>query len=134
MLEAGLVSLLSADAGVTALVAARIFPIVLPENMDVNCVGPCLTYQDITGSSTFTTDKKQSATKRIQFDSFSKNYQSAKQVLMAVSKVLDGYVGTLPDGTRVIFANSSVETDNFENDGRVFRCLSEYEIDFVAAP
>lgn len=132
MLEVGIEALLAADSGVIAQVGSRIFPLVLPENLNLECTGTCLTYQDITGESYFTLARNQWAVKRIQFDAWSTSYMAAKNALMAVQRVLDGFVGTLTDGTRVIFANSTIESDKFEDDGRSYRCLAEYEITYVS--
>jgi Protein of unknown function (DUF3168) len=136
MIEVGIVALLKADSALAGLIAGRIYPVVLPPETTAY---PCLTYQVITSSSDITIDRTKASHKIIQFDAFSGptpasssgSYLDCKSVLSAVGAVLDGYHGLLTDGTRVLFAQSTIEIDNFENDSRVYRCLCEYEFFYV---
>ena len=112
----------------SALLGTRIYPVTIPENKRT---WPALTYQSITASQEFTIDAHRVSTKRIQFDSYASTYGDAKRVLDVIGRVLSAYAGTLPDGTRVLFAENSIETDFFESDGRDYRCICEYEFTYV---
>jgi hypothetical protein len=92
-----------------------------------------VTYKNIPSPGTeygFGTDSTNFA--GIQFDAFGPSYVANKRVLLAIDAVLSGYTGTLPDddATRVIFAAQTASPDHFENDGKVFRSISEYEIQY----
>jgi len=65
MLEQGLVTLLTANAGVTALVVDRIYPVQGPP---ANPTYPYVTYQAVTAGSDYTMDGREVRRKRLQFD------------------------------------------------------------------
>jgi len=130
MLEEGLTALLTADAGLTALVGNRIHPVIGPAD---NPLYPYLTYQVVSGKPDYALDHSECGYRRIQFDAFDLSYGGTKSVLRALRNALDGFSGTLADGTRVISAVRSIQIDNFEDDARVYRSLEEYEISFSEA-
>lgn len=130
MIEQGLYNLLAGNTGLTALVGTRIYPVVVPEPT----VYPCLSYQVVTASSSYTFDRKSHDAKRIQFDAWATSYSDCKTILHALKLALDTYSGTLSDGTRVLAAFSLQEIDQFESDGRIFRSLAEYTLEYVEAP
>jgi len=133
MIEVGIVSLLKADATVAGLVGPRLFPVLVPEgSMPVNAGDPpCLSYQIISASAAYTLDPKELDTKRVQFDAWGVAYSDCKNVKQAVRNALDGYKGTLPDGTRVLGTFRGVEVDFWEDASRVYRVLFEYTFQFV---
>lgn len=132
-MEAGLVALLNADATVSSLVGSRIFPVMIPEhNMPVNSGDPaCLSYFVATQKSTYTVGLNEYNERRVQFDAWAVTYAACKSIVAAVRNVLDGYVGALSDGARIITALRENETDFFESDSRVYRVMFEYRIRFV---
>src|SRR5262249_816137 len=130
MIEAGIVSLLRADSQLSALLAGRIFAVVLPPETETF---PALTYQVVSGASDWSLDRSKFDEKRIQFDAWGVRYGDCKAVLKQLGIILDGFSGALPDGTRVISAFSGVTIDNFESDGRIYRSLTEFIFQFVEA-
>jgi hypothetical protein len=127
MIEAGLYSLLTANAGLTALVGNRIYPVLVPEPPTY----PCLSYQVVASHSTYTFEGKQLGSKLFQFDAWGTSFSDCKNILNALRNALDTYQGTLTDGTRVLCALSEQEIDQFEEDSRVYRSLAEYRIEYV---
>jgi uncharacterized protein DUF3168 len=129
MIETGLVALLETDATLAGLISGRIYPVTLPE---ASALYPSLTYQNVASPDPeFTFDARVTNYARIQIDAYGPSYLACKQVLAAVSSILQGYQGTLNDGTRVIWAFQSNQIDRFENDSRVYRAISEYEIEYA---
>ena len=129
MIETGLVALLNADPTLTGLIAGRIYPVTLPADL---ALYPSLTYQNVASSKPeFTLDGYVSGYARIQIDAYGPSYLACRQALAAVSAILQGYQGTLSDGTRVVWAFRSNQIDRFENDSRVYRAIGEYEIEYA---
>lgn len=129
MIEQGIYNLLAGNAGLTAIVGDRIYPVVVPEPT----VYPCLSYTGITSSSAYTFDRRSHDTKRIQFDAWATSYSDAKSILHALKLALDTLSGTLSDGTRLLAAFSDQEIDHFESDGRIYRSLAEYTFEYIEA-
>ncbi len=135
MFEAGLYSLLTADATVSGLIGTRLFPVVVNEHdMPVNPGDPsCASYQVVAGDTTYTLEPKQTTERRVQFDAWAVEYSDAKSIVRAIRNVLSGYSGTLQDGTRVLTSVELNEIDDFGSNFRVWRVMSEYRITFVEA-
>lgn len=123
-LEDGLVALLNADSGVNALLAGRVYPVQGPPD---NPTYPYTTYQDITASSDYALDGAETQTRRIQFDHWGMAYADGKTIAKAFRNVLSGFSGTLQDGTRVLFSKRLNYLDNFDEDTRSYRSISEFE-------
>ena len=132
MIEEGIVALLLADAGVTALIGRRITALILPQ--DSTCY-PALTFQNIASlPPQFALDGTEVDMMRLQFDAFGRSYGEAKRVLNAVRNVLNAFAGVLSDGSRILFSYEAQSIDHFENNTKIYRSLSEYVIEFVDAP
>jgi hypothetical protein len=130
LLEQGLVTLLTETSGVTELVGDRIYPVQGPPD---NPTYPFITYLVASGNSDYGLDGTEARMKRIQFDSWSLSSLTNLQILTALRNVLTGFVGTLPDGTRVLFAARLNEMSDFDNDTKSYRSICEYEFQFVEA-
>jgi hypothetical protein len=131
MLEQGLVALLTANAGVIALVAARIYPVQGPPD---NPTYPYITYQDIPAApADYAFDGSELDTRRVQFAYWGTAYCDGANIMIAVRNVLSGYSGTLPDGTRVLFAKHLNWLNNFDVDSRSYRSVDEYEFQISEA-
>lgn len=131
MIETNLVELLRADATVTSLVAARIYPVLLPDESPL----PAVTYQVIATTPLYALDERINLTRyRIQIDAWAAwpNYAQAKSLAEAIRVVLDGYSGSLPDGSRIDSIIQIGGTDLFEPSGNVHRVMAEYIILFAA--
>ena len=124
MLEDGLVTLLTADTGIAALMATRIYPVQGPPD---NPTYPYATYQDITASSEYAFSGAELRTQRIQFDFYGTAYGDGRNIEKAFRNVLSGYVGALAEGTRVLFAERGNILNNFDVNQRSYRSVCEYE-------
>lgn len=120
-------SLIGATSAITSLIGAALYPVLLPETTTY----PALTFQVTSASSDFTLDRAAVQTKRIQFDSWGSTYSDCKTLSAAVGNLLDGFSGALPDGTRVLICESSIEIDWYETNSRVYRTTNEYIFKFV---
>lgn len=127
MIEQGIVALLSANAGLTALVGAGIYPVEVPEAAAM----PCLSYQGVSASANYTLRAAEYNRKRIQFDAWGSSYADTRNVLQGLRDALDGYSGILTDGTRVLACLRGIGIDDFESDSRLFRAMQEYIFTFV---
>jgi len=128
MLESGLTSLLLACEPLAALVGARIYPVSMPAD---NESFPSVTYQVVSASPEVALDRTLLQTKRVQIDAWSFTYADCKNVQLAISNLVIGYSGLLPDGTTyLLVAMPGVELDDFESASRLYRTMCEYEITF----
>lgn len=125
MIEAGLVSLLNGTSAITNLCAGRIYPVVMPELGQP----PCIVYQLVSSVSQYSNDGPSGfVTARMQLTAWAASYADAKALDAAVRAALDGYTGTLPDGTDV--ANVLIDNglDYYEKDSRLFRVSTDYRV------
>lgn len=120
-IEAGIYSLLTADATLSALVGTRIYPVFIPESAET----PCLSYQLVSSSVDLNLDRTVVREKRIQFDAFAPTYAVVKQIQTALADILEGYSGTLSDGSTVIDCSPGVSLDDWEV-SRDYRVTAEY--------
>lgn len=120
MIESGITSLL--NGSIEALVGNRIYPVTIPEGSAL----PCLSYQVISGASDYSMDGSAETEKTFQFDAWGKAYADVKAIMQALHSVLDGFSGTLSDGTEVTGTFRGIELDDFESEARVYRSLTEY--------
>jgi len=134
MLTDGIQALVAANAAVKALIGnpARFYPVLVPEDPTY----PCASYQVISEVPSYLLSGASPLNQiRLQVDTWSgglqsASYASAKAVQAALRAVLEGYRGTLPDGTRVaaIFVDSA--RDLYEDDARSYRTTTDYMIHF----
>ena len=125
MIESGLASLLLSNSTVTAIIADQISPLVLPESAKY----PAVTYQVISSIAEYTNDGPAGfARTRIELNAWATTYGSSKAVAQAIRAVLDGYSGTLPDGTHVANAIVVNISDQFDSDARLYRVQTDYSV------
>ena len=87
MIEAEIVQLLAEDAPVLALVARRVYPLVLPQGTTL----PAVTYQRISGIHEKLLDEPATLTRpRFQFTAHASTFLQARQVTNAVKAALNG--------------------------------------------
>jgi hypothetical protein len=97
---------LSATAGVTALVSTRIYPDMAPQNATF----PYIVFQKL---STQPTDTKEGVSPLdkilVQIDCYSGNYDTSHTIAAAIRTALDRYSGTINGHVvdRIIFSNDS---------------------------
>jgi len=96
-IETGLVTHLTADDGVSALIGARMYPLVSPQDAAL----PVLVYQKISGKPDYThAGASGLARARFQFTCQAASYARAKALAAAVRASLSGFSGTM-DATAV---------------------------------
>jgi hypothetical protein len=125
MIEVGLVALLNADPDISALVATRIYPVLLPPNAPASGF-PALTYQVAGGVSEPTFETSGPIKLRMQFDCWGKNYSDAAMLRKTLVQVLNGYTGILSDGTELNDSIFIQPIDFYEQDTLLYRCAVEF--------
>jgi hypothetical protein len=117
MLTNGVVAYLLAQGPVTSIVNQRIQPIPAPEDLSQY---PLITYQSPSDVSDNANDGPVGvATSRIVFECKALRYLDARNLALAVKAALNGYSGTLPNGTRVFLAQSVNLVDRWEDGSRI---------------
>jgi hypothetical protein len=117
MLTNGVVAYLLAQEPVTSIVNQRIQPIPAPEDLSQY---PLITYQSPSDVSDNANDGPVGvATSRIVFECKALRYLDARNLALAVKAALNGYSGTLPNGTRVFLAESVNLVDRWEDGSRI---------------
>jgi len=107
---------LSADAGVTAIVATRIYPIKLPQNPTYEA----LTYQRISNTGQDGTSTLRMS--RWQINCWAEQYGEAQVLATAVKAALEEYINLL--GTPGInMARVVNELDDWDEDAEVYRVI-----------
>jgi hypothetical protein len=124
MIEQGLMTLLAGNAPIAALVGTRISWVVLPENSTL----PALTFQNVGSISSPTFETRGMQRMRVQFDCWGATYLDAITLRKAVETLLDGFQGTLSDGTYLQNVVSLQQVDFFDHDVRVFRAMIEFRL------
>ena len=106
-----------ADATITGLIAARLYPIILPQEPTM----PAMTYQWISGTRFHSMDGASKLSgPRVQFDCWAATYLDAEALFEALRKRLDGYRG--PAGSSTIQgAFFSSERDLYESEPKLYR-------------
>ena len=117
MLTNGVVAYLLTQTAITAIVNQSIQPIPAPEDLSQY---PLITYQSPSDVSDNANDGPVGvATSRIVFDCKALRYLDARNLALAVKDALNGYSGTLPNGTRVFLAQSVNLVDRWEDGSRI---------------
>jgi hypothetical protein len=121
MLPDGIVGFLLTQDSIIAVVNDRIQPIPAPPDLDQF---PLITYQGVSDESQQAGDGPVGvATMRIVFDCLAERYLDARNLARALKLVLNGFSGTLPDGTQILLAESASLADRFDDGSRIY-CTS----------
>jgi hypothetical protein len=121
MLPDAIVAFLLTQATITAVVNNRIQPIPAPEDLSQY---PLITYQSPSDVSENANDGPVGVTTmRIVFDCLAQRYLDARNLARALKLVLNGFSGTLPDGTDILLAESANLVDRFDDGSRIY-CTS----------
>jgi hypothetical protein len=111
------VTYLLTQTAVTAIVNQSIQPIPAPEDLSQY---PLITYQSPSDVSDNANDGPVGvATSCIVFDCKALRYLDARNLALAVKAALNGYSGTLPDGTHVFLAEFVNLVDRWEDGSRI---------------
>ena len=117
MLIDGLVAFLLTQTTITNVVGKRIQPIPATEDFATN---PGITIQGSSDVSQNANDGPVGvAVDRVIFDCTAPRYLVARTLAIAVKKLLNGYAGTLPDGTVIQLAESANLVDRWDDGSRV---------------
>lgn len=137
MLQAGLKSYITGDASISSLIGTSssrrdqtsgYFAVSAPENSDM----PAIVASQISRSSNHTLDGPMALQPtRIQFSCLGIDYDDAKFLARALIKLMVGFNGLLPDGTRVDYCSLALEIDGFEEQAGVFNCPVDLEFLFA---
>ena len=130
-MEAGIQQLVTASEAVSALIGARMYPLILPESP----VFPAVTYQVISSIEEMTLNGPLGIfTARVQVEAWSGSYGETKAVMAAIRAVLDGFTGALPDGTAV--ANlwlADSPADSFAPEPRLYSTRQDFKLIYSAS-
>lgn len=124
-IEEALFAHLTANAGVTALVSTRVYPVQMPQNPTL----PAIVYNRISGERVQHMQGSSGlASPRIQFDCFAKTYAVAKAVAEALRLAIEGFSGTMggvngPDVNSCLLQSDS---DGYEDDLEVYWVSVDY--------
>ena len=95
-IETGLNAHLLADGGVAAIVGDRVYPINVPQDVDL----PAVAYMRISGAPDYTHDGESGLeSARFQFTCEALTYSAAKGLALAVRAAISGYTGAMDDVT-----------------------------------
>lgn len=113
-------SLLSADPGVSGLVADRIFPEVLPQEPTL----PAVVYTVVDDVPVHSLQGCTAGTSnaRVQIDTYAKTYVTAQTVAEAIAAALQSYVG--PDATAMLLSRR----DEYEDDPAEYRVSLDFSM------
>ena len=131
MLEADLTSRLLADATVSGLIQARLYPVVLPDTLlDPNTdTPPSISYRTISDVPNYTIEGQRIGSKtRVEFNSWASSYANAKAVAAAIQASLEGFNGQLGDVFVNFIEAGGVNTDGFDQDSRLYRVQQDFLI------
>lgn len=107
-IEAGLFAFLSADAGISAVVGTRIYPLRVPEDATL----PALAYHKISGPSEHSKDGDMNLNHpRFQFTCWADKYADAKAGRTAVVAALNGFANGGTMGGAVVVEQVIVTDD-----------------------
>jgi hypothetical protein len=137
MIEKGLKNLLINDPTVASMTGGtaspftpgnRVRPMLLPEGSDL----PAIVYSQVASNYVISLDGLNPLQmKRFQLDCYGANAPAAKNLAMAVHNLLDGFSGTLDEGTNVESCFPNQDVDTFEFDPMNFRVACDFDIWFI---
>jgi hypothetical protein len=125
MIEAGLVALINADAGVQAITTTGGYLSELPPNATL----PSWTHSVISEPVDYLLTGPDTLVKRrVQIDAYSQSPDTCLTLSYAIEQVLSGYSGTLQDTAATVVALVAKDnmTDFFDDDARNYRRSVDY--------
>lgn len=127
LIEEALFSYLSTNAGVSALVSTRIYPMTIPQDKAL----PAVAYQRVGGLRVLAHDNSAKlAGGRWQFTCQAESYDTAKDVAAAIRAALHGYRGLMGgvSGVQVDGAQAVSEIDGYGMASTVFTVRLDVEL------
>jgi hypothetical protein len=114
-IETVLYSILTADVGVSSLIATRLYPLIIPQGVNM----PAMTYQKISGQWQIQMSGPHNMSReRFQFNCWAKTYSETRALAEAVRDLLNGYDSTV-DTVKIHVATLDNEFDVVEETGDV---------------
>lgn len=130
MIEKGLADLLLADANIASLVSNRVRHIVLPQGTDY----PAIVITQVASQYiTSLAGVNALQMRRYQFDCYARNQKTVRQLAQYVHNLMDGYRGTLIEGSTVhgVLPNTDIESWFDDADKKLFRVSGDFNVWFV---
>lgn len=122
--EKAVYAILSANAGVTALISTRIYPTVIPQDVAL----PAVAYQRISTRPLHTQGNPATIARiRVQTTALATTYAQAKSVAAAVKAALNGYRGTSGNIT-VRAATLADEADGYASENNIYEARQDWFI------
>lgn len=123
-IETSIVSLLSTDSTLTALVASRIYPLLLSEDTKL----PAVTYQVISTVTDYSNDGATGLTMtRLQTDAWANSYAQCKAASDAIRHALGAFTGIV-SGVYIANVIRDNVTDYFDSASRLYRVQTDWKI------
>ncbi len=109
----------------------RVRPIILPEGSSY----PAISYSVVSTTPLTSMDGVNALqTKRFQIDCWGKNVVQAKSLAKAVHFLLDGFRGTLSEGSVITSCLPNQDVDMWEYDVQAFKVVCDFNIKFYEFP
>ena len=138
MIEQGLLQYITANAGVQALVAKKVYWVLAPKGSSAAAVLPYIILSRVTTKDFYTTQgATQTREALFQVDCYATDFYGSRAIAHAVRSLLEGFKGTLPDVdstvVQAIFIDKDWDMPYQEGGpkGFVYRALLQFRIDFV---
>lgn len=124
MLGEAIFAHLTSAPSVSALVASRVYPVMLPQDP----VLPCITYQMIAEPRVHALDGASAPSPYVQLDCWATTYFAAGGLADAVSGVLDSFRGTLGGSLYVSACRQRSRRELYEPETKEFRISLDFSI------
>ncbi len=127
-LHEALFSYLKTYAGLTALVGTKIYPLQIPQNVNV----PAVVYQLISQERMHSLGGDKGMTSpSMQLTSYATTYNTAKNVAEQVRIALQNYTGTMGSGVTIQSVLMTSEFDGYESDTLYYFVEQEFKIYYI---
>lgn len=122
-IESGLYAKVTGNAGVSALIGTRLYPLVLPQNPTL----PAASYQVISGDSAYTigTQAAQIRKPRFQISAWASSYDTAKSVIRAIRTALDHQTASWSGVTVLGVVFEGEEIDFYDSETKEYQITAE---------
>lgn len=125
MVVEDITAFLQADSGLTAVIAGRVYPVILPQGAAL----PALVYSQTHGHQALTLDDAEGFTDAMfQISCMATSYKDAKTVAKAVRAALHGFAGMMNATTKVYGAFDETERDTYNADTKEYRTDLDFRI------
>lgn len=121
----GLVNLMKNDAGLSAVISGRVYPLALPDN----CVFPAITFSLVDSPKTRSHSSKVNLSRpRYQFDCWAKSYGEIEQMNLALNNLFEGFTGMVGQSHKSGGSFNVLEADAYEADTGLFHRIVDFQV------